>query len=144
MAYNDFTEMPVWQLARELAGDVYKLTEKLPRGEDFALKGQLRKAAISIAANIAEGFGRGHAKDKKHFYLFSRGSTFEVRSHLYCGETVGYFVELEILPICNKCKKVTEELNKIIKTIDNSMKSPSQAGSSNVQTLAQSQSQSQS
>ena len=54
MPYNDFTEMRVWQRADEIIGDVYRLTETLPKREDYALCSQLRDAAISIAGNIAE------------------------------------------------------------------------------------------
>jgi four helix bundle protein len=115
MAYKDFTEMAVWQLAMEIVKSVYQLTEKLPKREDYALCGQLREAAVSIAGNIAEGFGRWHKKDKINFYFFSRGSACEVRSHLYSGNVVSYFTTEEIEPINLKCKKVVEELNKIIK-----------------------------
>jgi len=58
MPYNNFTQMPVWQLALEIVEDVYKITDKLPKREDYALCSQLRDAAISIAGNIAEGFDR--------------------------------------------------------------------------------------
>lgn len=115
MPYHSFSEMPVWQLAMEIVGDVYSLTEKLPKKEDYALCGQMRKAAISIAGNIAEGFGRRHTKDKINFYYYSRGSAYEEMSHLLCGEKVNYFTKEEIIPINNKCKTVIEELNKIIK-----------------------------
>ena len=81
MVYHDFTEMSVWQLAMEIVVDVYSLTEKLPKREDYALCGQMREAAISISANIAEGFGRWHKKDKINFYFYSRGSACEERSH---------------------------------------------------------------
>ena len=118
MPYNDFTEMPVWQLALEIVKDVYKLTEKLPKREDYALCGQLREASVSIAGNIAEGFGRGHKKDKINFYFYSRGSACEVRSHLYSGTGVGYFTDDEIDHTCIKCKKVVEDLNKIIKGLN--------------------------
>jgi four helix bundle protein len=118
MAYNDFTEMPVWQLAMEIVGDIYSLTEKLPKREDYALCGQMRDAAVSIAGNIAEGFGRWHKRDKINFYFYSRGSTCEERSHLISGNKVGYFTSEEILPISNKCKQVVEELNKIIKGLN--------------------------
>ena len=117
MSYNDFTEMPVWQLAIEIVGDVYKLSEKLPKKEDYALCGQMRTAAISIAGNIAEGFGRNHTKDKMNFYFFSRGSTFEEISHLLSGNKVGYFTQEEISPINDKCRQVIQELNKMIKTL---------------------------
>lgn len=115
MPYNDFTEMPVWQKANEIAGDIYKLTEDLPKKEDYALCSQLRNAAVSIAGNIAEGFGRGHKKDKINFYFFSRGSCFEVRSHLYSGKIAGYFSDEQIEPLNRKCLNVIVELNKIIK-----------------------------
>jgi four helix bundle protein len=118
MAYNDFTEMPVWQLAMEIVGDIYSLTEKLPKKEDYALCGQMRDAAVSIAGNIAEGFGRWHKRDKINFYFYSRGSVCEERSHLISGNKVGYFTSEEILPISNKCKQVVEELNKIIKGLN--------------------------
>ena len=117
MSYNDFTEMPVWQLAIGIVGDVYKLSEKLPKKEDYALCGQMRTAAISIAGNIAEGFGRNHTKDKMNFYFFSRGSSFEEISHLLCGNKVGYFTKEEINPVNDKCRQVIEELNKMIKTL---------------------------
>ena len=107
--------MPVWQKAKEIVADIYKLTENLPKREDYALCGQMRKAAISIAANIAEGFGRNHTNDKVNFYYYSRGSCFEVRSHLLCSNTVGYFSSEQIEGPNQKCLTVVEELNKIIK-----------------------------
>ena len=76
---------------------------------------QLCPAAISIAGNMAECSGKGHKKDKINFYYFSRGSCFEVRSHLYSGKTAGYFSDEQIKPIGEKCMRVVEELNKIIK-----------------------------
>jgi four helix bundle protein len=117
MGLIDFTEMEVWKLAKEIVADIYKISNKLPPAEDYALTSQTRRAALSIAANIAEGFGRGHKKDKVRFYLISRGSTCEVRSHLFMGNVVGYFSEEEVERINIKCKKVVLELNKIIKTL---------------------------
>src|SRR5688572_30919096 len=106
MKINDFTEMTVWKLAREIVNEIYKVTANLPATEDYALTGQTRRAALSIAANIAEGFGRGHKKEKVHFYLISRGSTHEVRSHLLMGCTIGYFRDEEVQVINVKCQKV--------------------------------------
>ena len=92
----------------------------MPKREDYALCGQMRSAALSIAANIAEGFGRNHSKDKINFYFYSRGSSTEEISHLLCGNKVGYFSLEEINPIRMKCKQVIEELNKMIKTLSQS------------------------
>ena len=115
--------MPVWQLAIEIVTDIYQLTEKLPKREDYALCGQMRSAAISIAGNIAEGFGRNHTKDKMNFYYYSRASAAEEISHLICGTKVTYFTNEEILPINNKCRKVIKELNKILKSFRQDRKS---------------------
>jgi four helix bundle protein len=75
----------------------------------------MRDAAISSTGNIAEGFGRGHKKDKINFYLFSRGCGFEVQSHLLSGKAAGHFTDLQINPINEKLFRVIEAINKIIK-----------------------------
>jgi len=118
MPYHSFSEMPVWKLAMEIVEEIYTLTDKLPKKEDYALCGQMRRAVISIARNIAEGFGRKHTKDKLNFYYYSRGSAHEVISHLLCGEKVNYFTKEEILLVENKCKTVIEDLNKLIKSLN--------------------------
>lgn len=117
MAYRDFTEMPVWQLAAEVVKEVYELSARLPKCEDYALRGQVRDSAVSITGNIAEGFGRVHGKDKANFYTYARGSSFETRSHLLIGVKVNYFTTSEIASINAKCQKVVEELNKIINNL---------------------------
>lgn len=124
MAYHDFTEMPVWQAGMEIVKEVYTLTSKLPRCEDYALRGQTREAAVSVTANIAEGFGRWHARDKINFYIYSRGSCFEVRNHLLAGVQVNYYRQDEILSINAKCLQVIEDLNKIIKGLSASFPHP--------------------
>lgn len=117
MAYADFTEMPVWQLAAEIVKEVYDLSAKLPKCEDYALRGQVRDSAVSITGNIAEGFGRMHTKDKVNFYVYTRGSSFETRSHLLIGVKVNYFNAEEISSINAKCLKVVDDLNRIIKNL---------------------------
>jgi four helix bundle protein len=85
--------MPVWQKATDLAEQVFAITEPLPRKEDYGLTSQIRRSALSVSANIAEGFGRHHAKDKLNFYLYyaSRGSLAETKSHLIYGFKVPLF-----------------------------------------------------
>jgi four helix bundle protein len=112
--------MPVWQLGDQVVEEVYRLTDTLPKREDYALCSQLRNAAVSITGNIAEGFGRGHKKDKINFYYFSRGSAQEVRSHLFSGKTAGYYTLEQIQPIQTKCLSAIEGLNKIIKGLSQS------------------------
>ncbi|MDP2992592.1 MAG: four helix bundle protein, partial [Deltaproteobacteria bacterium] len=91
MAYNSFEEMPIWKKAMDLSVKIFGLTEDLPRKEDYGLTSQIRRSALSVPANIAEGFGRKHTKDKLNFYYNSRGSLAETKSHLIYGQSVGYF-----------------------------------------------------
>lgn len=115
MAYRDFVEMPVWQMGDQVVEAIYKLTESLPKREDYALCSQLRSAAVSITGNIAEAFGRGHVRDKVNFYYFARGSAYEVRSHLLAGIKAGYFTEDQIRAVDQYCRDIAEALNRIIK-----------------------------
>ncbi|MCF2220389.1 four helix bundle protein [Chryseobacterium sp. PS-8] len=110
---KDFTEMPVWQKAMDIAEKCFNISESLPKKEDYALNSQLRRSAESISANIAEGFGRRTAKDKGRFYDISRGSAFETKSHLIYGSRVKYFSENECLEIKNLINEVVHDLNKI-------------------------------
>ena len=62
--FSSFEDMTVWQKAMELAQKVFSLTEGLPRKEDYGLTSQIRRSALSVSGNLAEGFGRQHTKDK--------------------------------------------------------------------------------
>ena len=115
MAYNDFTEMPVWKDANEVVKLVYSACSTLPRSEDYALSSQLKRAALSITANIAEAFGRNHSKDKINFYIYARGSAFEVRNHLIIGMNLSLLKESDVQSIDKSCKDIIFSLNKIIK-----------------------------
>ncbi|SHE56895.1 four helix bundle protein [Chryseobacterium takakiae] len=110
---KDFTEMPVWQKAMDIAEKCFNLSENLPKKEDYALTSQLRRSAESISSNIAEGFGRRTSKDKSRFYDISRRSAFETKSHLIYGNRVKYFSEQESLEIQNLIGEVIHDLNKI-------------------------------
>lgn len=91
MINKSFTEMPVWQKAHELSAEIYKLTQNLPRSEDYGLTSQIRRSSNGISACISEGFGRSTNKDKSNFYIIARGSAFETQNHLLYGNKVGYF-----------------------------------------------------
>ena len=75
MGFEDFTQMPVWQLAFKLLVKIYEITKEFPAGERFGLVSDMRRSANSIVHNIAEGFGRYEARDKTRFYKISRGSS---------------------------------------------------------------------
>ena len=81
-AIRDFKDLDVWQVARELRNEMYKVVRALPEVEKFALGTQIRRAAISVTANIAEGFGRFGYQENAQFCRQARGSVFELRDHL--------------------------------------------------------------
>lgn len=115
--------MSVWQMAMKLAEDIFNLTVSLPRSEDYGLTSQIRRAGLSVSANIAEGYGREHLKDKINFYYNSRGSLFEVLSHLIYGEKVHYFTRDSVAKLRLQIEDILYELNSLIKSLRNKVES---------------------
>jgi len=118
MAYKDFTEMPVWQSAFNLTLEIYKVTKNFPSDERFGLISDMRRAANSIAHNIAEGFGRFEAKDKTRFYKITRGSAFELMSQLMVSHGLKYLNEDNQNTLVQDCKNIINNLNAMIKTLE--------------------------
>ena len=117
MPYKSFEEMPVWQKSMNLAVRVFRLTEKLPRKEDYGLTSQIRRSALSVPGNLGEGFGRRHTKDKLNFYYDSRGSLAETKNHLTYGHQVGYFSDEEFEYHSNLIEEIWKELNSLIASL---------------------------
>ena len=114
MAFNTFEQMTVWQKGMLLAEKIYVMTELLPRKEDYGLTSQIRRSALSVSANIAEGFGRKHTKDKLNFYYASRGSLAETKNHVIYAERVGYFSHDKCKDLVVAVEEVWKELNTLI------------------------------
>lgn len=115
--YKSFTDMPVWKESLELSLDIFKLTVELPRSEDYGLTSQIRRAASSISANLAEGFGRHTNADKGHFYVMARGSAYETQNHLLYGYKVGYFTKDQAETLYEQYANLIHSLNKLIKSL---------------------------
>ncbi|MFN0074189.1 MAG: four helix bundle protein [Chloroflexota bacterium] len=88
--FEDFT---AWQRARELTVAIYRLTDEGSFARDFGLRNQIRRAAVSIMSNIAEGFERGRPGEFYHFLSIAKGSNAELRSQLYVAQDVGHIDE---------------------------------------------------
>ena len=101
MTNHDFSfeGLRVYQATRQLVKDVYVLVNKFPAVENFALSSQVRRAVVSVSANIAEGSGRNHAKDKAHFIDIAYGSLLETYSELLTAADLKYISEQEVLSI---------------------------------------------
>jgi four helix bundle protein len=119
---QDFTDLLVWQEGHKLSVGVYKLTDDFPKSEQFSLISQMRRAASSVTANIAEGFGRKTHKDQEHFYIMSSGSLYELRDHLHLALDVGYITSEQHTRFSNQCVKVHQLLHGLLKS-HNSRKS---------------------
>jgi four helix bundle protein len=79
----------------------------------------MRRSALSVPGNIAEGFGRKHTKDKLRFYYNARGSLTETKSHLMCGHRVGYFTNEQCSQANNQIEEIWKELNALIRALEN-------------------------
>jgi len=89
-AIKHFTDIEAWKLARELRIALYEIIKILPPEEKFDLASQMRRAAISCTANIAEGYGRFYYQENIQFCRISRGSIYEIRDHLITCIDNGY------------------------------------------------------
>lgn len=89
-AFKTYKELEVWKQTRLLVKEIYEITKCFPKEEIYGLASQLRRASVSITANIAEGCGRQHQKETIQFLHISRGSLYEVETELYLAYDLGY------------------------------------------------------
>jgi len=114
---GSYREIKVWQKAIELVVDIYSCTRSFPREELYGLAGQLRRAAVSIASNIAEGKGRRTDREFLQFLHHARGSVFEVETQLTIASRLAYLPEAEVLRLGNSASEIARMLNGLIKAI---------------------------
>lgn len=86
----DFKELDVWRKAIDVVTDVYRISSGFPESEKFGLTNQIRRAAVSIPSNIAEGSARHHSKDFIHFLRIADGSAAEVETQLIVAKNLGF------------------------------------------------------
>ena len=108
--YQKYTELDVWKQARSLATVIYEITISYPKMEQFGIISQMRRCAVSIPSNIAEGCGRQHTKERIQFFTISRGSLYELETQLYISKDLAFINEDEL----NNCLQKIESLGKLI------------------------------
>lgn len=113
---HHFTDLIAWQKNHNLVLQIYRKTKNFPKEEIFGLTSQIRRAASSITANIAEGYGRFHSKDRIRFYIQARGSSAEVQNHLILAKDLNYISNTEF----EQLKTISFEGYKIICGLINS------------------------
>jgi four helix bundle protein len=107
---HNFKELKIWQKGRKFVKDIYILTRKFPKEELIVLTTQMRRAAISIPSNIAEGAGRGTDKDFSRFIDIATGSSFELESLIYVGFDLEYYSEEELDIYLEKIQEIQKML----------------------------------
>ena len=111
---RSFEDLEVWQLGKELTVLAYEIARYLPDSEAYGLGSQIKRAALSIPANIAEGFGRYHYLDRIKFFLNARGSLNELKSRLLIGKELGFFRDAQIEPTLQGIENLSIKLNNLI------------------------------
>ncbi len=112
-----FYDLKVWKQANAFTVKIYQITNKFPRDERFSLTDQMRRAASSISANIAEGFNRYHSNDKIKFYLNARGSAGESKSHVSLSKDLKYVGEADAHMMINELSEIEMMINGLINSL---------------------------
>jgi four helix bundle protein len=110
MGLQSYRDLEVWQVSMDLAEQCYLTTRKFPKDELFGMTSQIRRAAASIPANIAEGQGREHTKEFLHFLSVARGSLMEVETHLLLCDRVGLLTQEKLDLLLNLADRVSRML----------------------------------
>ncbi|HMO80425.1 MAG TPA: four helix bundle protein [Pyrinomonadaceae bacterium] len=106
-----FEDLEVWKLTFEIANDVYDLSSREPFSRDFALRDQIRRCAISVFSNIAEGFERDGNKEFINFLAIAKGSCGELRAQMLFAHRRGYITEEEINGLLDRVKQVSNQVS---------------------------------
>ena len=109
-----FEEMEVWQLARNLNMEIYAVSGKQVFARDFGLRDQIRRASISIASNIAEGFDSQSNASFIRFLICARGSAAEVRAQLHLAADLGYVSKDECEALLKKAETISRQITGLI------------------------------
>ena len=118
MAESGFRSLEVWKLAMDMTVAVYRATGDFPKHETYGITSQLRRAAASVAANIAEGNGRTHTGDYLRHLSIARGSLVESETFVELSVRLGYLTEGSAKPLLELHTRVGKMLWKLIKSIE--------------------------
>jgi four helix bundle protein len=128
---ESFRNLAVWQRSIELTLAVYKLTSAFPDSERFGLTNQLRRAAVSVASNIAEGYGRATKGEFIQFLGHARGSNSEVETQIVISKALGFGSEQMLQTSEDLCNEVGKMLNPLMKSLQAKSLIPSPSSKGN-------------
>ena len=111
---RNFKDYEIWHLSMDIVVEVYKLTQSLPDQEKYGLQSQMRRCAVSMPSNIAEGCSRRSDKAFANFLEIAMGSAFELQTQLLAANKIGYFTEIELAALLEKLDKCQRKINSLI------------------------------
>ncbi len=114
---NSYKDLKVWKKAMELVTEIYRLTEKFPKSETYGLSSQMRRAAVAIPSNIAEGQKRGHSKEFLRFLYISYGSGAELETQIEICKNLDKLRNLDYSKVDKPLEEVMKMLNGLISTL---------------------------
>ena len=114
---RDFRKYAVWNMAMELATDIYGHTANFPKEEKYGLVGQIQRAVVSISSNIAEGASRKSEIEFIHFLEIALGSAFELETQLIIANRVGYITESDNAQLLDRLHAIQKGVNHLISVI---------------------------
>jgi four helix bundle protein len=115
---QNYRELEVWKLAMELAESVYQLTDTLPEHELYGLSSQMRRCAISIPSNIAEGSARSGTKELIHFIFVARGSNAELETQLIFSHRRKYISDTALNECLSLCDRINRMLARLVQSLE--------------------------
>ena len=114
---RSYRDLRVWQHSMDLAEEIYRLTDRFPKHEQYGLTSQLRRAAVSVASNIAEGKGRQTDKDFVNFLYHARGSLLEVETQIQLARRLKYLTEKDEESFLERTKSIGQQLAGLINAL---------------------------
>ncbi len=118
MAIEFFKDLDVWKVAMTLAQESYLFTARFPKEEMYGMTSQIRRAAVSIPANIAEGYGRDQTGSFVQFLRIAQGSARELETHLILAERLHLGEQQAVAPLQELCERVSKMLRSLIRSLE--------------------------
>ena len=115
---KSYKDLDVWQVAMTLAQESYLLTARFPKDETYGMAAQIRRAAVSIPANIAEGYGRDQTGSFVQFLRIAQGSARELETHLILAERIQLVDQQAVAPLQELCERVSKMLRSLIRSLE--------------------------
>lgn len=121
---KNFKELKVWQKSYQLCLEIYKVTKAFPKNEEFGLTSQMRRAAVSIPSNIAEGYGRKTTPEYIRFLYIAYGSICELETQVLMSGDLGYLIQHSLPKFTDNINEVERMLKALIKSLENKHSNP--------------------